>query len=152
MNARQRVQFARRVIDFFGKSCNQTTLAVWGLAFKSWTDDVRESPAIAAIRMFVECGLRIRAYDPEAMVNARTELGDTVTMCEDEYQALDGADALVVFTDWPQFRTPDFEIILAKLRRKVLFDGRNLYDPRSLAKKGFQYFCIGRPTIGPSQQ
>jgi len=151
VNARQRRLFARRVIDFFGESCNKTTLAVWGLAFKSWTDDVRESPAIAAIRMFLECGMRIRAYDPEAMATARAELGAAVTMCEDEYQALDGADALVVFTDWPQFRTPDFEIIAAKLRRKVLFDGRNLYDPRSLAKKGFQYFCIGRPASQPQR-
>jgi UDPglucose 6-dehydrogenase len=85
------------------------------------------------------------------MATARAELGEEVTMCEDGYQALDGADALVVFTDWPQFRTPDFEIITAKLRQRVLFDGRNLYDPRSLAKKGFQYFCIGRPAIAPSQ-
>jgi UDPglucose 6-dehydrogenase len=138
------------VIDFFGESCDKTTLAVWGLAFKSWTDDVRESPAIAAIRMFLERGMRIRAYDPEAMATARAELGEAVTMCEDGYQALEGADALVVFTDWPQFRTPDFDIITAKLRRKVLFDGRNLYDPRSLAKRGFQYFCIGRPTPTPS--
>src|SRR3990172_8375881 len=133
VNARQRRLFARRVIDFFGESCDKTTLAVWGLAFKSWTDDVRESPAIAAIRMFLERGMRIRAHDPEAMATARTELNDAAVMCEDAYQALDGADALVVFTDWPQFRTPDFDIIAAKLRQKVIFDGRNLYDPVALS-------------------
>src|SRR3990172_9022818 len=150
-NARQRRLFAQRVIDFFGDSCTKATLAVWGLAFKSWTDDIRESPAITAIRMFLERKMRIRAYDPEAMGTARMELGEAVTMCEDGYQTLEGADALIVFTDWPQFRTPDFEIIAAKLRRKVVFDGRNLYDPKSLAKKGYQYFCIGRPAITPTQ-
>jgi UDPglucose 6-dehydrogenase len=151
VNSRQRRLFARRVIDFFGDACGKTTLAVWGLAFKSWTDDVRESPAIAAIRMFLERKMRVRAHDPEAMGPARMELGDAVTMCEDAYQAVESADALVVFTDWPQFRTPDFEMIAAKLQRKVVFDGRNLYDPASMAKKGFQYFCIGRPTVSPSR-
>jgi len=151
VNSRQRRLFAQRVIDFFGESCDTTMLAVWGLAFKAWTDDTRESPAITVIRMFLERGMRIRAHDPEAMAAARAELGNAVTMCEDGYQALDGADALVVFTDWPQYRTPDFEIIAAKLRRKVLFDGRNLYDPHSMAKRGFQYYCIGRPVIEPSQ-
>ena len=151
VNSRQRRLFARRVIDFFGDAGGKTTLAVWGLAFKSWTDDVRESPAIAAIRMFLERKIRVRAHDPEAMGTARVELGDTVTMCEDAYQALQGADALVVFTDWPQFRTPDFEMIAAKLQRRVVFDGRNLYDPAAMAKKGFQYFCIGRPTVTPSR-
>ncbi|MFH1108859.1 MAG: UDP-glucose/GDP-mannose dehydrogenase family protein [Planctomycetota bacterium] len=151
VNSRQRRLFARRVIDFFGDGCGKTTLAVWGLAFKSWTDDVRESPAIAAIRMFLERKMRVRAHDPEAMGTARVELGDAVTMCEDAYQVLEGADALVVFTDWPQFRTPDFEMIAAKLQRRVVFDGRNLYDPAAMAKKGFQYFCIGRPTVAPSR-
>jgi UDPglucose 6-dehydrogenase len=151
VNSRQRRLFARRVIDFFGDACGKTTLAVWGLAFKSWTDDVRESPAIAAIRMFLERKMRVRAHDPEAMGTARAELGDAVAMCEDAYQALEGADALVVFTDWPQFRTPDFEMIAAKLQRRVVFDGRNLYDPAAMAKKGFQYFCIGRPTVAPSR-
>jgi UDPglucose 6-dehydrogenase len=151
VNSRQRRLFARRVIDFFGDACGKTTLAVWGLAFKSWTDDVRESPAIAAIRMFLERKMRVRAHDPEAMGTARAELGDAVTMCEDAYQAVEGADALVVFTDWPQFRTPDFEMIAAKLQRRVVFDGRNLYDPAAMAKKGFQYFCIGRPTVAPSR-
>ncbi len=151
VNSRQRRLFARRVIDFFGDACGKTTLAVWGLAFKSWTDDVRESPAIATIRMFLERKMRVRAHDPEAMGTARAELGDAVTMCEDAYQALEGADALVVFTDWPQFRTPDFEMIAAKLQRRVVFDGRNLYDPAAMAKKGFQYFCIGRPTVALSR-
>lgn len=150
VNARQRREFARRIIHYFGDSCTRTTLAVWGLAFKSWTDDVRESPAITVIRMLLEHGMRIRAHDPEAMTTARAEVGEAVTMCEDGYQALEGADALVVFTDWPQYRTPDFELIASTLRKKVLFDGRNLYDPYSMAKMGFQYHCIGRPVIESS--
>ncbi len=150
VNLRQRKRFARKVIDFFGEACPKTTVAVWGLAFKSWTDDIRESPAIASVRMFLERKMRVQAHDPQAMSASAAELRDGVVFCEDAYQALEGADALVVFTDWPQFRTPDFDIIAAKLRRKVIFDGRNLYDPVSLSKKGFQYYCIGRPYRNPS--
>ena len=150
VNQRQRERFAQRVIDHFGDAADRTTLAVWGLAFKSWTDDVRESPAIAAIRMFLAQGMKIRAHDPEAMTTAARELGDQVEMCEDGYEVLDGADALVIFTDWPKFRTPDFELMAEKLRNKLVFDGRNLYDPRGMAKKGFTYICIGRPAIPPA--
>ncbi len=147
VNQRQRTSFARRVIDHFGETCSKTTLAVWGLAFKARTDDVRESPAIAAIKMFVERGITVRAHDPEAMRTARAELGDTVTMIDDGYDALSGADGLVIFTDWPKFRTPDFDLIAEKMPAKLIFDGRNLYDPRLLAKRGFHYVSIGRPTV-----
>lgn len=146
VNRRQRRVFAQRVIDHLGDRCGQTTLAVWGLAYKSRTDDVRESPAIAAVRMFLERGIKIRAHDPEAMPNAGAVLGDAVTMCEDGYDALEGADALVIFTDWPKFRTPDFDLIARKLPAKLIFDGRNMYDPRLLAKRGFRYFSVGRPS------
>ena len=145
VNRRQRRMFAQRVIDHFGDRCGQTTLAVWGLAFKSRTDDVRESPAIAAVKMFLERNMNVRAHDPEAMQTARVELGDAVTMCDDGYDALEGADALVIFTDWPKFRTPDFDLIAERLPDKLIFDGRNMYDPRLLAKRGFRYFCVGRP-------
>jgi UDPglucose 6-dehydrogenase len=134
------------VIDHFGDHCANTTLAVWGLAFKARTDDVRESPAIAAIKMFTKNGMTVRAHDPEAMDNAKRELDATVTMCEDEYDMLKGADALVIFTDWPKFRTPDFQAIAERMPVKLIFDGRNMYDPQQLAKRGFQYFCVGRPS------
>ena len=149
VNLRQRRVFARKVIDHFGDACGKTTLAVWGLAFKSRTDDVRESPAIAAIRMFLERGMKIRAHDPEAMTTAAKEFAGSVTMVDDGYDVLDGSDALAIFTDWPKFRTPDFDLMAEKLRNKVIFDGRNLYDPTLLAKRGFQYFCIGRPSLAP---
>ncbi len=149
VNQRQRLVFAQRVIGHFGDACSRTTLAVWGLAFKSRTDDVRESPAIAAVQMFVERGIRIRAHDPEAMKTAAAEFGDTVEMCEDDYDALEGADALVIFTDWPKFRTPDFDLIAKRLSSKLIFDGRNMYDPLLLAQRGFHYVCIGRPVVPP---
>jgi len=150
VNLRQRRAFARRIMEFFGEACPKTTLAVWGLAFKAWTDDVRESPAVASIRLFLERKMRVRAFDPQATTTAAAELGDAVTYFDDGYEALEGADALVVFTDWPQFRTPDFDMIASKLRRRLIFDGRNLYDPASMAKRGFQYVCIGRPTRPPN--
>ena len=145
VNQRQRRLFAQRVIDVLGDACAKTTLAVWGLAFKSRTDDVRESPAIAAIRIFLEHGIKIRAHDPEAMEAAAVELGETVEMCEDGYEALRGADALVIFTDWAKFRTPDFDLIAERIPSKLIFDGRNMYDPSLLAKRGFRYYCVGRP-------
>ena len=90
---------------------------------------------------------RSRAHDPEAMVAAAAEVGDGVLMCADGYEALDGADALVIFTDWPKFRTPDFDLMAEKLADKLIFDGRNMYDPRILAKRGFRYRCVGRPSL-----
>jgi UDPglucose 6-dehydrogenase len=150
VNARQRRMFADRVIRYFGDQCSSATLGVWGLAFKSRTDDVREAPSIDAIRMFLERGFKIRAHDPEAIETSRLELGTTVEMFEDGYAALEGADALVIFTDWPEFRTPDFELIRKKLKQPLIFDGRNMYDPRQLARRGFIYHCIGRPTVKPA--
>lgn len=151
VNQRQRRVFAQRVMDHFGDACGKTTLAVWGLAFKARTDDVRESPAIDAVRMFLDRGMTVRAHDPEAMANAAVALGDAVSMFDDGYVALDGADALVIFTDWPTFRTPDFDLMASKLRRKMVFDGRNLYEPATMAKHGFHYVCIGRPSPGPGK-
>ncbi|MFQ5495720.1 MAG: UDP-glucose dehydrogenase family protein [Phycisphaerae bacterium] len=145
VNQRQRRVFATKIIDHFGEACGRTTLGVWGLAFKSRTDDVRESPAIAAIQMFLQRGMTVRAHDPEAMITGGAELGDAVRMFDDPYDVLRGADALVVFTDWPEFRTPDFDRIADALPGKLIFDGRNMYEPRMLAKRGFHYHAIGRP-------
>jgi UDPglucose 6-dehydrogenase len=149
VNQEQRVYFARRIIDYFDEHCGEATVAVWGLAFKARTDDVRESPAITIINMLREKGIAVRAHDPEAMETAAAHLSSDVKLFEDGYEALDGADALVVCTDWPQFRSPDFETIGEKLKKKVLFDGRNLYDPRAIAQRGFTYYCVGRPTALP---
>jgi UDPglucose 6-dehydrogenase len=147
VNQRQRRLFAQRVIDYYGERCGKTTLAVWGLAFKAGTDDVRESPAIDGVRMFLDRKITVRAHDPEAMRTAAAVLNGRIAMFDDGYEALDGADGLVIFTDWQKFRTPDFDVMAAKLRHRVIFDGRNLYDPRALAKRGFEYICIGRPSL-----
>ncbi len=149
VNKRQRERFAQRVIDRCGPDCSKKTLAVWGLAFKAKTDDIRESPAIEGIQMFLKKGMKIRAHDPEAMEVSAAELGKEVVMCKEHYEALEGADALVIFTDWPNFRTPDFDIIGDELSQRLIFDGRNLYDPNMMATRGFEYVCIGRPTITP---
>ncbi|MCP4593673.1 MAG: UDP-glucose/GDP-mannose dehydrogenase family protein [bacterium] len=148
VNQRQRILFANRILDYFGDACAETTLAVWGLAFKSRTDDVRESPAIAAIRMFQDRGMKIRAFDPEAMDNTRAALGSDLEAFDDCYGPLEGADGLVIFTDWPEFRMPDFERMKRQLRHPLVFDGRNLYEPRIMKKHGFEYHCIGRPNSG----
>lgn len=144
-NQRQRRLFAQRVIDFCaGKPL---TLAVWGLAFKARTDDVREAPALTALRMFREKGVTVRAHDPEAMPNAQRELNDNgISYFDDCYEPLKGADGLVIFTDWQEFRTPDFDRMKSLLRQPVIFDGRNLYDPAYMKKIGFAYHSIGRPT------
>ncbi len=145
VNQRQREVFTDRVIGFFGDRCRDTCLAVWGLAFKARTDDVRESPALYGVRRFLDAGICVRAHDPEAMANARAVLGPRLITFDDGYEALQGADALVIFTDWQEFRTPDFERIAATLRQPLIFDGRNLYDPALMRRMGIQYHCIGRP-------
>jgi UDPglucose 6-dehydrogenase len=145
VNQRQRKIFADRVIEHFGDRCRDTCLAVWGLAFKARTDDVRESPALYGVQRFLDAGIRVRAHDPEAVENARAVIGDRLATFEDGYEALHDADALVIFTDWQEFRTPDFERIAATLKQPLIFDGRNLYDPALMRRMGIQYHCIGRP-------
>lgn len=143
-NYTQHDRFADKILKYFAGRENKTTLAVWGLAFKAKTDDVRESPAIWCVKKFLQAGMKIRAFDPEAMETAKTVLNNDIEMGEDDYKILKGADALVVFTEWQQFRTPDFELIKERLKNPVIFDGRNLYEPAYMRKMGFEYYCIGR--------
>jgi len=147
VNHRQRMRFAEGILRYFGDRTKTTKLAVWGLAFKARTDDVRESPALDCIRLFVEKGIKVSAFDPEAIETTRAELGDIIEYVSDGYDALHDADALVIFTDWQEFRTPDFNMIKERLLSPVIFDGRNLYNRHSLAKQGFEYHCIGRPKV-----
>ena len=144
-NQTQQDRFAGKVIDYFGEKCDQTTLAVWGLAFKARTDDIRESPAIYCIRKFLAAGMKVKAYDPEAMGPAGAALDGKIEAVANGYEVLNGADALVICTDWQEFRTPDFEDIVKRLRRAVIFDGRNLYEPKFVRKQGIEYHSIGRP-------
>jgi len=144
-NLRQQDRFAKRVLTYFAKEPGSITLAVWGLAFKARTDDIRESPAIRCIERFLNAGAKVRAYDPQAASAGQRYFGDKIETSRDSYAILDGADALVIFTDWQEFRNPDFEIIGRKLKRPVIFDGKNLYNPAYLEKLGIEYHCIGRP-------
>jgi len=143
-NQTQQDRFSGKVIDYFGEKCDQTTLAVWGLAFKARTDDIRESPAIYCIRKFLAAGMKIKAYDPEAMGPAGAALDGKIETAANGYEVLDGADALVICTDWQEFRTPDFEDIIKRLNKPVIFDGRNLYEPKFVRKQGIEYHSIGR--------
>ena len=144
VNINQQKRFAKRVTDFFAGREDKTVLAVWGLAFKAKTDDVRESPAIHCIRKFLDCQMKIKAYDPQAASAAMAALEDKIETVQNGYDVLDNADALVIFTDWQEFRNPDFKVIATKLKRPVIFDGRNLYDPNVVRKAGIEYYSIGR--------
>ena len=147
VNINQQERFAERILKYFGGAEDRTTLAVWGLAFKARTDDVRESPAIFCIKKFLDCRMKIRAYDPEAASSAMTALNGQIEIFQNGYDALDGADALVIFTDWQEFRNPDFEVIAKKLNKPVIFDGRNLYNPDVIKKTGIEYHSIGRASV-----
>jgi UDPglucose 6-dehydrogenase len=149
VNLNQQERFAKRITDYFAGRYDQTTLAVWGLAFKAKTNDVRESPAIYCIKKLLDCKIKIRAYDPEAASAAKTALDGKIETLENGYDALENADALVIFTDWQEFRNPDFELIASKLNKNVIFDGRNLYDPKVVKTAGFEYYSIGRAPILP---
>ena len=144
VNINSQERFAQRIKDYFAGRENKTVLAVWGLAFKAKTDDVRESPAIYCIKKLLDSGMKIRAYDPEAASGALEALEGKIETFQNGYEALDNADALVIFTDWQEFRNPDFDVIANKLKKPVIFDGRNLYDPSYVRKHAFEYHSLGR--------
>ncbi len=143
VNARQKQLLFRKVSELLGEVAG-STVAVWGLAFKAGTDDMRESPAITLIDALLAAGARVQAHDPEAMTVARGRWGDQIVLGPEPYAVLDGADALVIVTEWLVYRNPDFDRILGTLRRPHLVDGRNLYDPVEMVRRGFQYRGIGR--------
>jgi len=147
VNINQQVRFAERILNYFDGAEDRTTLAVWGLAFKARTDDVRESPAIFCIKKFLDRRMKIRAYDPEAASSAMAALDNKIEILQNGYDALDDADALIIFTDWQEFRNPDFEVIAKKLKKPVIFDGRNLYNPDIIKKTGIEYHSIGRASV-----
>lgn len=147
VNINQQERFAKRVVDYFAGREDKTVLTVWGLSFKAKTDDVRESPAIYCIKKFLDSKMRIKAYDPEAASAGLAALDGKIETFQNGYDALDNADALVILTDWQEFRNPDFELIAAKLKKPVIFDGRNLYDPDVVKKAGIEYHSIGRTPV-----
>jgi len=142
-NEAQRVVLVPRIEAQLG-GLKGKVVAVWGLAFKPRTDDLREAPALAVIEELLARGAAVRAYDPKAMTAARRILGDRVTFCPRSYEAVEGADALVLATEWNEFREPDFERVRLLMRHPAIFDGRNIYNPRHLRELGFHYEGVGR--------
>jgi UDPglucose 6-dehydrogenase len=145
VNVAQKSRLLHQLDRHFGKSLNGRTMAVWGLAFKPRTDDMREAPAITIIEGLLARGAKVRAYDPEAREVARTHFGKRVQFSPNAYDAIDGADALLIVTEWNEFREPDFDRMKRLLKQPVIFDGRNLYDPLAIRGLGFTYSSIGRP-------
>ena len=150
VNERQKQVLVEKVRRHYGDALREKTLAVWGLAFKPRTDDVREAPSLALIDALLAEGVKLRVHDPEAAGNVRALYGDRLTYCDRPYGALEGADGLAVVTEWKEFYTPDFEVMCRLMRERVLFDGRNLYEPKTPAAHGFVYYSIGRKTSRPA--
>ena len=149
VNKKQRQVFINKILNRFGEDLTGMTFAVWGLAFKPKTNDMREAPAITIINALLKRGAKIKAYDPKAMDNAREifagkKYRDVITYADTSYGALEGTDCLLLLTEWSEFRTPDFERIKAALKLPIIFDGRNQYDAKVLSKFGIEYHCIGR--------
>ena len=144
INETQKTKLIPKIKEYFNGNLSGKTIAVWGLAFKPYTDDIREAPALSNIKELLKLGAKIKAYDPEAMENVKEIMGNDIELCQDEYHAIEGADALLIMTEWPVFRTPEFEKLTKELKNKVIFDGRNLYDPQEMEDLGFEYYSIGR--------
>ena len=148
VNHRQRTILAEKVTNYFGDDLSGTHFAMWGLAFKPDTDDIREAPALYIIDELVAKGATITAFDPEAMENVKGTIGDKISYADNQYEALENADALLIITEWGVFRNPDFERIENSLKEKVVFDGRNLYEVDDMEERGYYYNSIGRKTAG----
>ena len=144
-NERQKRVLFEKLERHLGRELRGATVGVWGLAFKAETDDVRESPALVLVEQLLAAGARVRVHDPEALASARRHLGDRVTYAANAYDAVEGAAALAIVTEWLEYRNPDFERIKRALSRSLIVDGRNLYDPQRMARLGFTYESIGRP-------
>lgn len=144
-NLGQRESFAQRVLDRLGPDARNMKAAVWGLAFKPKTDDIREAPAISIVAVLLEAGMRIAVHDPRALENTRALFGNQFEYCEDAYAALRDASVLLVLTEWNEYRSPDFERIRNTLRQPLIFDGRNIYDLAAMSRYGIELHSVGRP-------
>lgn len=143
VNDDQKSVLFQKVMKRFNGDLNGKHFAIWGLSFKPNTDDMREAPSVVIINKLLAEGASVSAYDPVAMEEAKHDLGDSITYAKDEFAALEGADALLVVTEWSEFRVPDFEEIKSSLNNPLVFDGRNIFDIQRMAELGFEYHCIG---------
>jgi UDPglucose 6-dehydrogenase len=145
VNERQKHVLSEKIESHFGGDLKGRTIAVWGLAFKPKTDDIREAPALVLIDRMLKRGARLAVHDPEAMDNVRAMYGDRLVYAPAPMDALEGADALAINTEWDEFRSPDFAVMKRRMKTPLVFDGRNLYEPEAMRDAGFVYFSIGRP-------
>lgn len=149
INKEQRLRFFTKILNHFNGDLKGKKFAVWGLAFKPNTDDMREAPSVPVINLLLESGARVRAFDPASMENAKFYLNDSIEYAQNMYDALPESDALIIFTEWNEFRNPDFKRVKSLLKKPVIFDGRNVYDLDDMEEYGFTYYSIGRkPVIG----
>lgn len=144
VNKEQRNVFIRKILHKFGDNLEGKTFAIWGLAFKPKTNDMREAPAITIIEALIKHGAKVVAYDPKAMESAKEIFGDTITYAQSSYDALEGADCLLLLTEWNEFRRPDFDRVKNLLKNPIIIDGRNQYDRKRLKQRGIDYICIGK--------
>ncbi len=147
VNEFQKTKLLSRIKEYFKGNLKGKKIAIWGLAFKPHTDDIREAPALYNIEGLLEEGAIIRAHDPEAMDNVRKIFGDKIQYFENPYEAAEGTDAIFIATEWPEFRTPDFEKLASTVNAKVIFDGRNVYELDIMKEQGYHYFSIGREVV-----
>ena len=147
VNTLQKTILSKKILDHFGGNLHGKTIAVWGLAFKPNTDDIREAPALYIINDLIKAGATVKAYDPEAMKNVKAIYNGQIDYTKDQYEALVGADALAIITEWSVFRTPSFSVMKELLKEPTIFDGRNLYDLDQMEKEGFYYNSIGRNVV-----
>ncbi|WP_299708103.1 UDP-glucose/GDP-mannose dehydrogenase family protein [uncultured Pontibacter sp.] len=143
VNEKQKSVLFNKISNYYNGDLSGKTFAVWGLSFKPKTDDMREAPSLVIIEKLLERGAKVKAYDPVAMKEAKHSLGDSIEYGKDEYETLIDADALLLVTEWPEFRSPNFAVVSKLLKEKVVFDGRNIYDAKEMEEKGFAYFGIG---------
>jgi len=149
INNRQKHLLFNRLMQFFSDNLRGKIVALWGLAFKPHTDDLREAPSCTLMEALWNEGVQVRAYDPVAMKETARIYGQRsdLVLCADQYEALHGADVLVIVTEWNEFRQADLSVVKKMLKKPIIFDGRNLYDPQAMAQLGFDYHCIGRKRI-----
>ena len=148
VNEKQKLHLLPKIKAYFNNDLKGKKIALWGLAFKPNTDDIREAPALYIIKELLAAGASVAVFDPEAMANVKQVIGDKITYVESQYNALNDADALVIATEWSEFRTPDFTKITGLLKNKAIFDGRNLFDLKQMEELGFHYVSIGRRIVG----
>jgi len=144
VNELQKEILSDKIVAYFNNDLQGKKIAVWGLAFKPNTDDIREAPALTIISRLLNKGAKVQAYDPEAMANVKEVFMDRIEFCNTEYEALKDADALAIVTEWNEFRTPDFDMMKKLMHAPVIFDGRNIYDVKAVREMGFYYDSIGR--------